>query len=827
MSEDSLWAVLRDAGADIDQCLDALWLARILPRPAAGDPSRADPRTPVSAPTEDDRIPQPADSTPTADDAEFAPLDARPDPPSAAGGLYPSVDPGGTDGVPAEPADVPVPRAIPHANELARALRPLRRTRPSAHTYVLDETATVDAAAETAMITAILRPAAEPWLDLTLVVDTGSSMVIWNRLTVELRRLLHRLGAFRRIKVTGLDTDETRPVLRTRPFAAGSGAAPAVEGDGLTLILTDGVGPAWHSGAAQRLMAPRALTGPLAILHTMPARLWDATGIRCTRLDVRAPGAAVANSLLSVHHPLLPAGSGLAGGKGDIAVPVLEFPAVSPRAWAELVAYGVDARSVPVTMFGTEVGTRLGDGGGAQAPLRPPASPEERIREFHGHASYEAFRLAGHFAAVAPLTLPLMRLVQHATGADTTPAHLAEVFASGLLVVHRSSPHGPEHTEYAFDSGVGERLLDTLSLADGQRTVEAVTRYVRRHGMGGARASALRAGHGNLHVLGPDARPFAVADLPLSRRLVGDPPPQPPHVESPEEPIHVERITPQKRAPATYARTLTRTLRRLRESHALTQRDVALEMDWSLSKLIRIETGQVNISTTDLRALLEAYQIEDEEQVTEWVELARRAKQRSWWYPYRDLISPEFKILLGYEGSATLIRTFEPHLVPALLATEEYTHEVYRFEGVAASAGMVELRMQRQERLVRPDGPRMHFVLDESVVRRMVGGPAVMRRQVARLRELAEWPNITVRVLPFTAGLYPRPRDAYELLTFTDECDGMVAYVESAGLGGVVRQEGEEDAPYPGPESYADVFRTVEDLADIRLSRALLADAGG
>lgn len=230
MTADSLWAVLRDAGVDIDQCLDVLWLARVLPPRETARPHGAGTGTPDPEPTPAD--PEPAAKTPlaggtatgSAGRAGAGPARRRP------AGLYASEGAQGTEGRPAVPADVPAPRAIPNATELARALKPLRRTVPSVYTRRLDEAATVRAAADTGLITAVLRPEVEPWLDLTLVVDTGSSMVIWNRLTVELRQLLHRLGAFRRIKVVGLDSDETRMALRTRPFAAGARVAPEVEG---------------------------------------------------------------------------------------------------------------------------------------------------------------------------------------------------------------------------------------------------------------------------------------------------------------------------------------------------------------------------------------------------------------------------------------------------------------------------------------------------------------------------------------------------------------------------------------------------------------------
>jgi transcriptional regulator with XRE-family HTH domain len=833
VTDDSLWAVLRDAGVDIDQCLDVLWLARVLPARGTARPhgeSTGNP-DPASTPTR----PEPAAETPptdgtatgSAEPARVGPAERR-----RSTGLYASAGTQGTQGTPAVPTDVPVPRAIPNAAELARALKPLRRTVPSIHTRRLDEAATVREAADTGLITAVLRPDAEPWLDLTLVVDTGSSMVIWNRLTVELRQLLHQLGAFRRIKVVGLDSDETRTTLRTRPFATGGRVASEVEGGGLTLVLTDGIGPAWHTGAAQRLLARRARTGALALLHTLPARLWDATGIRCTRLDVRAPGPAAANRLLSVRHPFLPPGLDIGEPGGDVPVPVLEFPTVSPRPWADLIASATEAESVAITMLGV-------DARPARYPSRPAATPRERIREFHENASYEAFRLAGHFAAVAPLTLPVMRLVQHATVAGATPTHLAEVFASGLLVVHRLDERGAEGTEYAFESEVGELLLDTLSVVDGLRTVEGVTRYLARHVDTTPSVSVLSAERGGTHVVGPGARLFAMADAPLTRRLRADAAP-PPEVEAPADGAasKVDPNTTGRSDPMMARRVLRGELRRLRETSGLTQRDVSGALDWSLSKLIRIETGQVSVSTTDLRALLWQYGVRDSARVDEFAAMARAAKRRAWWYPYRNLMKAELPTLLAYESAATLIHWFEPHLVPEPLRTEEYAHAVLTTTPQGPAEGRVhdaiELHLARQERLLGPDGPTMRFLVDESVLRRMVGGSAAMRRQLRRLHEHARRPDIDVRVIPFSAGLYERPRLAYRLLSTPAAPGGIALAIE--GLldpDELIIREGDEasvDGPLSvTPESYLETFRRLEGLAD-GLERYILTgvtDNGG
>ena len=198
---------------------------------------------------------------------------------------------------------------------------------------------------------------------------------------------------------------------------------------------------------------------------------------------------------------------------------------------------------------------------------------------------------------------------------------------------------------------------------------------------------------------------------------------------------------------------------RARLQAGLTQDQVATAMDWSLSKVIRIEAGSVGISTNDLKALLILYKMVDGEQTDDLVALARAGRERSWQSAYRDVVSPRMLQLIEYEAAALIIRNFQPLVVPGLLQTEEYAKAVLgQFAGTATAAridAQVDFRMRRQELLDRADMPLLFFILDEAATRRLVGGPAVMRRQVRKLIELAGRPNITVEIVPFSAGVHP------------------------------------------------------------------------
>ena len=249
-------------------------------------------------------------------------------------------------------------------------------------------------------------------------------------------------------------------------------------------------------------------------------------------------------------------------------------------------------------------------------------------------------------------------------------------------------------------------------------------------------------------------------------------------------------------SPAVQRRRLRAELRRARLQAGLTQDQVATAMDWSLSKVIRIEAGSVGISTNDLKALLILYKMVDGEQTDDLVALARAGRERSWQSAYRDVVSPRMLQLIEYEAAALIIRNFQPLVVPGLLQTEEYAKAVLgQFAGTATAAridAQVDFRMRRQELLDRADMPLLFFILDEAATRRLVGGPAVMRRQVRKLIELAGRPNITVEIVPFSAGVHPGLLGPFVIYEFPDPADDDVLYLENP-LGDVISRDSAEE----------------------------------
>ncbi|MFI1100139.1 helix-turn-helix domain-containing protein [Streptomyces melanogenes] len=255
-------------------------------------------------------------------------------------------------------------------------------------------------------------------------------------------------------------------------------------------------------------------------------------------------------------------------------------------------------------------------------------------------------------------------------------------------------------------------------------------------------------------------------------------------------------------------RRLSRRLRAIREAAGKTQKDVVDELVWSISKVIRMEAGEVGISVTDLRALLQFYEVTDQEQVNELTEMVLASRKQPWWGRYSRTMTSGFSSYLGYETSAAIIRNFESNLIPGLLQTREYAQVL-----ISDSDGMqdqwVNLRMERQKRAHSNDKIQMFFILDEAAMRRIVGSEAIMRAQLERLLELNELPHLNIMVVPFARGIYPRFRSPYVIFEFADANDDIVAYLENPD-GSLILSEKAPMADQRKPSSYLQDFWIVE-----------------
>jgi len=240
------------------------------------------------------------------------------------------------EGKPALPLRVPEEKALPQELLIGRALRPIKRKRPSPWREEVDEEATASAVAETGLPDVVMRPSRERWLHLALVVDDGMSMLLWHRLTAELRATMQRLGAFRSIRLFGLDTRTAdEPKLRGHLFDSDSSPrSPSLlldpSGQTLILVVSDGMGAAWRRGSMHNVLLRWATSGPVALVHTLPPALWSGSGIRADRWLATTRRTGGANTSWEITDRVLPAG--LADFTG-VPIPVLEPSVDALRAW--------------------------------------------------------------------------------------------------------------------------------------------------------------------------------------------------------------------------------------------------------------------------------------------------------------------------------------------------------------------------------------------------------------------------------------------------------------------------------------------------------------
>jgi transcriptional regulator with XRE-family HTH domain len=224
--------------------------------------------------------------------------------------------------------------------------------------------------------------------------------------------------------------------------------------------------------------------------------------------------------------------------------------------------------------------------------------------------------------------------------------------------------------------------------------------------------------------------------------------------------------------PVVQSALLRSELTRLRKESGLTQEQVADALDWSPSKLIRVEGGRSSITKVDLDALLTKYGLTSESQRERLQALNKGARERAWWAPFREDLHPIYIEFVGYEAGAAFIRQFTSGFIPGLLQTQAYA-QVLATNSVdaARSTPAVKLRMLRQAELARRSPlPRQYYVVDEAVIRRHVGisvDPRIMPDQLLHMAERAEAEDlITVRVLPFRAGAHPGLAGPFTLLEF-------------------------------------------------------------
>ncbi|MDQ3764510.1 MAG: helix-turn-helix domain-containing protein [Actinomycetota bacterium] len=222
-------------------------------------------------------------------------------------------------------------------------------------------------------------------------------------------------------------------------------------------------------------------------------------------------------------------------------------------------------------------------------------------------------------------------------------------------------------------------------------------------------------------------------------------------------------------------------LRRLREASGITAEAAGYAIRASHAKISRMELGRVGFKERDVADLLTLYGITDEQERGTFLALARRANVPGWWHQYSDILPSWFEMYLGLEQASSVIRTYQPQLVPGLLQTEEGARAIIRLGNPSVSDDDIErrlaLRMKRQEFLTQPGAPSLWAVIDEAALWRLDGRSA-MRAQIQHLIEIAQLPNVTLQVMPFYSGAHAAVGGPFTILRFSEPDLPDIVYLE-------------------------------------------------
>ncbi|MET7888821.1 helix-turn-helix domain-containing protein [Streptomyces avermitilis] len=223
-------------------------------------------------------------------------------------------------------------------------------------------------------------------------------------------------------------------------------------------------------------------------------------------------------------------------------------------------------------------------------------------------------------------------------------------------------------------------------------------------------------------------------------------------------------------APTVGQVVLGRRLLDLRERAGLKREEAARILRVAPATVRRMEMAEVSLKIPYLQLLLKSYGVGDDE-AEAFVLLAEEANKPGWWQRFHDILPGWFSMHVSLEGAAALIRSYEPHFVPGLMQTEEYARVVLKSGAIGQTRPedvdrYVALRMQRQELLTRENAPRIWAVMDETALRRPVGGPEVMRAQIDKLLEVTKLAHVTLQVIPFSSGPHPGTYGPFVLFRF-------------------------------------------------------------
>lgn len=231
-------------------------------------------------------------------------------------------------------------------------------------------------------------------------------------------------------------------------------------------------------------------------------------------------------------------------------------------------------------------------------------------------------------------------------------------------------------------------------------------------------------------------------------------------------------------SPTVRQRELGKRLRELRNDRGMTVEDAADKLLCSATKISRLETGVRRPSLRDVRDLCALYEV-DESTAADFMSLARGAREPGWWTQYEDINLDPY---IGLEHEATAITCYSTYYIPALLQTEDYAQTIIKAIAPKMDPAIhqqrVEVRMRRQQRLDDAHRPRYRVLLDESSLRRRVGGPALIAAQLSKILQTARSGKAVVQVVTFEAGAHAAADGNFVLLEFADSNLSPVIFIE-------------------------------------------------
>jgi hypothetical protein len=476
-----------DVQSSVESLAEALWLARLLPNSKdaeqPNDTPRAEPRPAPSVPEKSTEASQSETHRPLTTRETFGAGDA-----ARAGLFTPSHGTEAEQGTLATRVAVPTGENLPRRKELERALKPFLRRWPSRRVFELDLSATAEVSADRKQVTPVFRSSQERWFDIALLVENSDAMRVWESTVRELEALLARHGAFRQVRMWRFAVRDGVLRLSTASglFVARRALADP-EGRRLSIFLTNGTSPEWKRPPLVDFVAELGQRGVTAIFQMLPPRAWAHTSLGDALDQVHNRDRGTTNRRLRLYDTFRGSVSEAPDAR---SVPMSTLEPDEIAKWARFVmsARSANHRAVRLDAIVSSPAPSIVD---AHADDRTSPTPAERLRAFRSIASPEAFQLLRLLSrSPAPMTVPMMRLVQRTTEGDRSLVHLAEVILSGVLErftpIDDSIPS--DDVVYDFAPGTHELLDETLSsgerlqvdaLADLAR--ERIRRFVEEH----------------------------------------------------------------------------------------------------------------------------------------------------------------------------------------------------------------------------------------------------------------------------------------------------------------------------------------------------------